>query len=72
MTVEIYGQRYPISNDYDPDYGQWWAWEKDKPDCPNCNEPLHKDSVDFDVDTVRPDVWILQCLYCSHVMKIED
>lgn len=40
MFVEVSGVRYPISNDFDPDHGQWWAWEQGVPVCDACGDTL--------------------------------
>lgn len=42
MHVEIHGLRYPISNDFDPDHGQWWAWDLGVPECPQCGDALNE------------------------------
>lgn len=72
MLVQINGTSYPISNDYATDTGQTWAWDTDAPDCPNCDEPLAKDALDFAVESIRLDVWHVVCAWCGHEMKIDD
>jgi hypothetical protein len=72
MTVEIYGQRYPISNDYATDTGQTWTWDNGAPDCPECDEPLEKDALDFAVESTRRRGWQVVCAWCGHEMKIEE
>jgi predicted RNA-binding Zn-ribbon protein involved in translation (DUF1610 family) len=62
--------RYPLSNDYAPDIGQSWTWDRAVPACPECGEPLEAD--DRLIDARWRGDWTITCDYCGWQGVIES
>lgn len=63
MHVSLHGLNFPISNDFDPDYGQEWTWDGEIPTCESCGDTLvirdGSKLVEVDVDFRRGNFFVV-------------